>query len=205
MRRFASDGGQLRAMVSRPSTFGKAITFPILRRVRKHALRPLAGPAARRAWRLLARPWRIGNAGSHRQRRQVEEVGKPFAVFLRRIEFSEFDEVDRKAGLAMHEADGIALVMREHRDGLVLRDADPDAAGEPADGPRQHDRLAVERGQIFRAVAGAAPVQSASGKAAGRSEERPARTGRTLSRSVQRLLYRSMPGYCYLARLGLLL
>ena len=146
-------------MISRPSIFGKAITSPILRRVRKRALRPLA--VARRSASLetfgsaLAE---VGDAG-HGQRREVEEIGEPVAVFLRRFELGEFDEVDRKAGVAMHEADGVALVVREHGDGLVLRDADPDAAGKPADVPRQHDRLAVEGGQVFCAVAGAAPVQ----------------------------------------------
>ena len=105
------------------------MTSPALRRVRKRGPRRTAGLRARPPARRSPSVGDAGRAGQH-ERRQVEEVGEAVAIFLRRLEVLHLGEVDREAGIAVHEADDVAVVAGDDGDRLVLADAEPDLAGE---------------------------------------------------------------------------
>ena len=133
MQRFASNP-QLRAMISRRSSLRNSMTWPVLRRVRKRgrrariaALRRAAGAGSAAASAAGVMP-AIGDLGiDFCLERQREQIGQ---IAIRGLKILHLGQIDREAGIAVHEAHGMAVVAGDYGDGLVLAGAQPDLAGE---------------------------------------------------------------------------
>jgi hypothetical protein len=111
-------------MISRPSIRRTSIAPP-----------PRAGGADAALGRRLARRFALRlRRRRHDHRRQIEEAGEAVAVLLGGIVIVEALDIEREAGIAVHEAHDVAALVHHQRHGLVLADGDADAAGEPGDG-----------------------------------------------------------------------
>ncbi len=97
-------------------------------------------------------------AGTHRDAGELEKACEPAAIFLSLFEIVQFGEVDGKPIVGMEKSHRVQPAGDDHRDGLVLADAQPDPAGEIRHNPRQEDGLPVKCRETFFPIAGAASV-----------------------------------------------